>query len=238
MCRFKDGTLRVPFQRRHTECAYYYVDMNDLPWPTEREEVAFDQRTFLIDRPANAERLQLASDLAEDGYTPYWAALWPGARMLSQAILAESWTAGTSALEIGCGLGLAGIVALSAGLRVTFSDYDPPALLFAAHNARLNGFTDFETLCVDWRSPPDGLHASVLLASDLVYELRNIEPLVAFIKRFLKPGGICLMADQDRLPSPAMRQALEDSCLTFTVRNVRVGEPGERRVKGSVYRIQ
>ena len=41
------------------------------------------------------------------------------------------------ALEVGCGLGLPGIVALSMGLQVTFSDYDACALRFAADEARL-----------------------------------------------------------------------------------------------------
>ena len=57
-------------------------------------------------------------------------------------------------MEIGCGLGLPGIAALSKGLRVTFSDYDPLALRFAADNARANGFTDFKVLQLDWRHPP------------------------------------------------------------------------------------
>ena len=56
------------------------------------------------------------------------------------------------ALEVGCGLGLPGIVALSLGLHVTFSDYDATALRFAADNARLNGCGDFELLHMDWRS--------------------------------------------------------------------------------------
>ena len=81
--------------------------------------------------------------------------------MLAKAILREPWadhashaSARSTALEIGCGLGLPGVAALSVGLRVTFSDYDATALGFAADNARANGFLDFETLQLDWRYPP------------------------------------------------------------------------------------
>ena len=44
------------------------------------------------------------------------------------------------ALEIGCGLGLAGLVALARGLRVQFSDYDRAPLDFVARSAAENGF--------------------------------------------------------------------------------------------------
>jgi predicted nicotinamide N-methyase len=213
-------------------------------WPTEmvRERVIVEDRTFLIDRPAQAEHL--LEDLAYRSAPPaadplpYWAALWPGARMLSKAMLREPWIPGTEALEIGCGLGLPGIVALSAGLRVTFSDIDSMALQFAGANARLNGFADCKTLRLDWRCPPKDLRVPVLLASDLVYEVANVEPLVKFVQRVLAPGGLCLLAGQDRLPSQALREAVEDSGLSFTTKIVRSDEPGKRRVKGMLFAIQ
>ena len=124
----------------------------------------------------------------EDEYMPYWADLWPAARMLAKVILRETWTPGTQALEIGCGLGLPGIAALSRGLQVTFSDYDACALQFAADNARLNGYQEFGLLHLDWRHPPASLKSPVILASDLIYELRNVVPLVEFIKKVLASG--------------------------------------------------
>src|SRR4029077_10348288 len=105
------------------------------------------------------------------------------------------------ALEIGCGLGLPGIAALSVGLKVTFSDYDATALRFAADNARANGLLVFQQRQIDWRQPPDDIRVTVVLASCLLYALRNVEPLVALIKKVLLPGGVCLLTDQDRVPS-------------------------------------
>jgi predicted nicotinamide N-methyase len=206
-----------------------------------RERVFIEGRTYLIDRPEKSDQLidhpAVRSAFAADEYLPYWADLWPASRMLGKAILREPWTPGVEALEIGCGLGLPGVVALSVGLRLTFSDYDPTALRFAADNARINGFDDFRTLRLDWRAPPEDLQVPVVLASDLVYELRNVEPLVNLIKKVLAPGGLCLMTDQDRVPSLAMREALGDSGLPFTTQIARAGEPGSRRYKGTLYRI-
>src|SRR5579864_5209689 len=121
--------------------------------PIVRETVIVEGRSFLIERPSESDRLldepAVHAAFQRDEYMPYWADLWPAARMLAKVLLHESWPAGTQALEIGCGLGLAGIVALAMGLEVTFSDYDTCALRFAAANARLNGLTGFHTLQLD-----------------------------------------------------------------------------------------
>jgi predicted nicotinamide N-methyase len=209
--------------------------------PLTRERVIIEDRTFLIERPAQSDRLlddpAVHEAFNRDEYMPYWADLWPAARMLAKAILREPWAPGQEALEIGCGLGLPGIAALAMGLRVTFSDYDPCALRFAAENARLNGFDAFRTMSLDWRHPPAGLCVPILLASDLIYELRNVDPIVDFIKGVLAPGGLCLVTDQDRVPSLALREALEREGLCFATQLMRAGEPGGRRVKGTLYRI-
>src|SRR5207302_2858191 len=172
--------------------------------PLVREEVIVEGRTFVIVRPGQSDRLldhpAVLSAFAADEYMPYWADLWPAARMLAKAVLREAWPPGLEALEIGCGLGLPGIAALAAGLRVTFSDYDATALHFAADNAALNGFDAFQLLQLDWRSPPADLKVPVVLGSDLIYELRNVAPLVGLIKQVLRPGGVCLLTDQDRVP--------------------------------------
>jgi predicted nicotinamide N-methyase len=206
-----------------------------------RDQVVVEGQTFLIDRPDESDRLwdhpAIRSAFAADEYLPYWADLWPASRMLAKAILCEPWQADLEALEIGCGLGLPGIVAMSRGLRVIFSDYDATALRFAGDNARLNGFDNFRLLLLDWRSPPEDLRVRVVLASDLIYELRNVGPLVALIKKVLLPGGLCLLTDQDRVPSYTLRDALAGAGLDFTTQTMRAGEPGGRRVKGTLYRI-
>jgi predicted nicotinamide N-methyase len=209
--------------------------------PAIREHVLLENQEFVILRPGESERLLdhpfVHSAHADDEYMPYWADLWPASRMLAKAILREKWTPGTEALELGCGLGLPGIAALAAGLRVTFSDYDATALEYAGNSARLNDFEDFEILQMDWRAPPGNRHFPVILASDLVYELRNVEPLVDSILRLLAPDGLCLMTDQDRIPARRLKERLAEAGLRFRTEPIRAGEPGGRRVKGTLYRI-
>lgn len=213
----------------------------DALGPLVREQVIIEDRTFVITRPSESDRLldhpSVRSAFAADEYMPYWADLWPAARMLAKAILRETWTSGQRALEVGCGLGLPGIAALAMGLRVTFSDYDAAALHFAADNARANGFRVFDTLQMDWRYPPENVQFPIILASDLIYEMRNVAPLVALIQKLLEPGGVCWLTDQDRVPSHVLRDTLTAEGLPFTTKIMRAGEPGGRRLKGTLYRI-
>jgi predicted nicotinamide N-methyase len=210
--------------------------------PTVQEKVFVEDRTLLIQRPAHSDKLlddpAVESAFRLDEYMPYWADLWPAARMLAKALLREPLPPGATALELGCGLGLSGLVALSRGLRVIYSDYDRCALHFAAENARLNGFHDFETMAVDWRHPPGNLRVPVILGSDLIYELRNVAPLVNFVKTVLEPEGVCLLTDQGRIPAEALRDTLAAEGLLYTTQLVRAGEPGGRRLKGTLYRIR
>jgi predicted nicotinamide N-methyase len=215
----------------------------DALGPPVYEKVIVEDRTFLIGRPDDdagdlLDHPAIRAAFAADEYMPYWVDLWPAARMLAKVILRESWSPGVHALEIGCGLGLPGIAALAKGLRVTFSDYDATALRYAADNARLNGFEDFDLLQMDWRCPPADLKVPVLLGSDLVYELRNVPPLIALVKQLLAPDGVCLLTDQDRVPSHVLRDTLAAQGLGFTTQVVRAGEPGGQRARGTLYRIR
>jgi len=101
-------------------------------------------------------------------------------------------------LELGCGVGLVGLVAASRGYRVVLTDYDEDALRFAAENARLNGLTNVATRMIDWRRLYDDLRLERILAADVLYESRNLEPLARFIERHLMPGGMALVCDANR----------------------------------------
>ena len=208
--------------------------------PIVKETVLLEGHSFLIERPAEPDRLldhpAVHEAFARDEYMPYWADLWPAARMLAKAILREDWPPGLRALELGCGLGLPGIAALAKGMQVTFSDYDATALQFAARNARLNGFSAFSVLAMDWRRPPER-QFPLILASDLMYEERNVAPVVELLAKTLAPGGVCLLTDQDRKPAPLLRQTLSECGFRFSTQLIRAGQPG-LRVKGTLYRIR
>jgi len=161
--------------------------------------------------------------------------------MLAKVMVRESWHAypqPVRVLDVGCGLGLAGIAALARGLRVTFSDVDETALKFAADNAGLNGFTDFQALLLDLRSPPDNVKYPVVIGSDLMYEERLVDPLVGLLRAVLATDGVCLITDPDRTPARLFRWKLAAAGFDAEPEIIRAGEPGGDRTKGTLYRIR
>ncbi|WP_121970896.1 methyltransferase [Leptolyngbya sp. BC1307] len=210
------------------------------------QSVTIGSQTFEIAYPGNADQLldhpSTHRAFEADEYMPYWAELWPSAQMLGEALRTQSmrsdWSNPLLALEIGCGVGLPGIVALSLGMRVIFSDYDATAVEFAARNAMANGFDNFTKLPLDWRVPPPELQVPLILAADVIYEERNIAPLVALIQQVLAPGGICLLSDPDRSTRGGFCYALKQARLKFTRWRAIAAGPNGRQVNGSVYRIQ
>jgi len=209
--------------------------------PIGQEKVFVQDRTYLIRRPVQVDKLldlpAVHAAFSRDEYMPYWADLWPAARMLAKHLVKQTFPAGLEVLEVGCGLGLAGIVALSMGMRVTFTDYDPCALKFAADNARLNGYSDFRTQEIDWREPPENFSFPLVLGSDLIYEARLVDPLTTFLKSAIAPGGMAIIVDQDRIPATLFRETLTAKGLKFATQMVKAGEPGGSRLKGTLYRI-
>lgn len=185
----------------------------------------------LLDHPATHAAFE------QDEYMPYWAELWPSALMLGQAIAQHRWPVGQRVLEVGCGLGFSGLVALSLGMNVIFSDYDGAALEFAARNAQRNGFDQFCTLPLDWRFPPRGLQVPVVLAADVIYEARNISPLINLIDRVLIPRGECWLADPDRPHKQVFQTSLTDKGFGFEAMPKSLVRSDKPTVQGTVYRI-
>lgn len=209
--------------------------------------LVLEGRSFEIGYPGNPDALldhpATHAAFERDEYMPYWADLWPSAQVLGRALLQQDWgdwQNGSSpplqALEIGCGVGLPGIVALSLGFEVRFSDYDLAALEFVKRNAIANGFEQFETLGLDWRVPPD-FQVDLLLASDVIYEERNIEPLIRLMQVVLKPGGCCLLVDPNRPWQKLFRRALKAAGFSFTAAAMVHGREDNPPVDTTVFEI-
>lgn len=136
---------------------------------------------------------------AEDERLPYWAELWPSSVALAQHVTQHLDMAGRRILELGCGLGLVGVVAALHGGRVLCTDYEPDALAFARHNARRNACQQIQFRLVDWRRPALRRRYDYILASDVIYEARNFGPLVAVLQRYLARGGTAVFSEPGRV---------------------------------------
>jgi predicted nicotinamide N-methyase len=210
--------------------------------PIATSTLFFGDRSVRIVRPADPDRLLddpgVLSWNRQDDYMPYWAYLWPGAHLLAEAVAREPWRDGTPALEIGCGLGLAGLVGVARGLRVRFTDYDEAPLRFVARSAAENGFDParYATARLDWRELPEE-RFPVILGADVLYE-RRLVPLVAnLLARLLEPDGVGLVAGPYRVATEDLELALESRGLVCEAEPIRaMSEHGP--VRGTLHRIR
>lgn len=176
------------------------ADLPGIPGGWSARVFECNGRSFPLTVPAEPDAFLDDPDVLaanrRDDYMPYWGYLWPACAPLTAAVLASDWPSGASALEIGCGIGLVGVAALARGLNVTVSDYDESSVALAVHNARRNGF-NAEPLQLDWRHPAER-RFSVILGSDITYEIRNHEPILDVLDAMLAPAGVCWIGDAGR----------------------------------------
>jgi ETFB lysine methyltransferase len=156
-------------------------------------------RRLRLLHPRNAEDLINEADFARDERLPYWADLWPSARVLGERVLALP--PGKRLLELGCGMGLVALCAVLAGQSVVASDYYEDALRFTRVNCWRNAGTDVATQLIDWRDLParQRLQFDVVVASDVLYERWQAPPLARAFKRFLGGAALGILADPGRV---------------------------------------
>ena len=124
-------------------------------------------------RPVAPEDLIDEDMFDQDEFLPYWAELWPAARALADAL---PNVAGMQVVELGCGLGVTSLVAAAKGVQVTATDWAPDAIVLLRKNAARNGLS-LRAEVRDWREPWDA-RFDLALAADVLYERRNVEPLL------------------------------------------------------------
>jgi len=130
---------------------------------------------------------------------PYYAELWPSAVALAQYLLKlPQQLSGKSVIELGCGLGLPSLVAASRGAQVVATDFHPHNEQFIRRNIQLNNLTAVTYRTLDWKEPPCNLHGDLILGSDLLYEARNIQPLVKCAAALCATQGSIILADPGR----------------------------------------
>lgn len=146
---------------------------------------------------------QAATD--PEQHLPYWAEIWPSGVALADAIALEPHLLrGQRVLELGSGLGITAGAAVRAGAALTVADYSSTALLLCRLNALRNAGREPAALLLNWRDPSAELFAlagggfPVVLAADVLYEARDVEPLLALVGRIVAPGGLLWLAEPGR----------------------------------------
>jgi predicted nicotinamide N-methyase len=172
--------------------------------------LALDERTRVLPvvMPTDLDALLDRAAADPEQHLPYWAEIWPSGIALAAAVLRQpELVAGRRVLELGSGLGVTASAALLAGAALVAADYSPESLRLCRYNALRNAGREPETIELNWRAPelarldPTGEGYPVVLAADVLYEGRDVEPLLGLVERLVAPGGLLWLAEPGRPPA-------------------------------------
>ena len=196
------------------------------------EVIPLRGRDLRVLRPRDSEALLDDHAFEHEEFLPYWAELWPSGVALARAVGVHA-LGGRRVVELGCGLGLPSIAAALAGGRVLATDWSSAAVARAADNAARNDAV-IETLVCSWVEPEPIVARGpwdVVLASDVLYERRDVAPLLAVLPPLLAGRGEAWIADPGRAPA---EEFLERAAERFDVRTTRASEIPQ----GGVHRLR
>lgn len=183
-------------------------------YETDINELAINGRRFQILLPKDLQRFIHADDVMQD--FPLWAKIWPASWVLAGYLAEMPVAADKRFLEIGGGIGLVSIVAAAFGHHILMTEYNPDALQFARANALINQCPQLNIQELDWNRPRLSGQFDYIVASEVSYREKDIQPLQMLFKNSLKTGGEVILAGEMRKLSKDFYKALE------TMFNVRV----------------
>lgn len=129
---------------------------------------------------------------------PMWSRLWEACIVLMQHLVDLPVDSERSILELGSGLGVAGITAAAMGHDVTLTENDPNALAFIKANIAENRCDHAKVRRLDWYQPDLEGRFDLIIGSDLVYREAAVDALGALFDRYLRPQGRVLLAESVR----------------------------------------
>jgi predicted nicotinamide N-methyase len=175
-------------------------DPLNLPFPVVRFSLDYKDRSFRFVYPADHDAVIDAiaeEEYEKDRFLPYWAERWPSATVLFHFVMKHRLPVHYRIIELGCGLGVIASALAARHHCTVATDISPDGCRFAAHNIAANNGIPL-VVCADWRYPPFRKRFDIVLASDVLYEKRWIDPVLDFIERLCRAEGMAWIADPCR----------------------------------------
>lgn len=194
--------------------------------PLQVDQVAIPgtAASYEMTRPADFDALLDSAADDPQQNLPYWAELWPSGIALAAALItAPEPQAGLRALELGCGLGVTAIAALQRGMSLLATDYSHEALALCALNTARNAGRTPMARQVNWREPDQaflqiaGEGFPLVLAADVLYEARDVEPLRELVDHIVALDGALWLAEPGRAPARRFVEEMVSSGWRDTV---------------------
>jgi predicted nicotinamide N-methyase len=132
----------------------------------------------------------------EDLHLPYWAELWDSALGIG-AYLTTQNLRGKSVLDLGCGMGFAGMVSAMMGANVLLADLEPDALLFARLNT-LRWFDQTRVRKLNWQKDRLAEAFDLIIGADVLYDRSQWDYLEPFFRDHVAKEGSVLLGEPGR----------------------------------------
>lgn len=201
-------------------------------------EIPIRGQMVSIHHPRNADDLIDEKAFAEDERLPYWADIWPSARVLAERIAIEPVN-DRRYLELGCGAGLVSVAAAMAGFDITATDYYDEALRFTALNVLVNTGVLIDTRIADWRRFPHDIgRFDLVVASDVLYEPAHAALIAAVLDRTLNGRGTAMIADPGRLAAPQFVEECKERGMPAAILDRVPFEEGTIRQTIDLYEVR
>lgn len=134
---------------------------------------------------------------------PLWAKIWEASFVMAIYWAHQPVVPGRRILEIGTGIGVLGVYMATKGHRITLSDINEDALLFARANVLLNGCEPWaDVRRIDWKDTFFGEPYDVIVGSEVIYDRATYPALVRFLDQALVPDGTIFLAKNTQLHAP------------------------------------
>lgn len=141
---------------------------------------------------------------------PLWIKIWEASIILADYLAGLKVEPEKRFLEIGCGLGLVGIVASSFGHHVTSTEYNQDALNFARANALLNTASNLEIGEMNWNKPKLKGSFDTIIGSEVIYKESDFPSILKLFRTYLKEGGEIILAEGIRKTSMEFMRQMGD----------------------------
>ena len=173
-------------------------------YETDISKLAVRGRSFDFFVPRTLDRFMNPDDVFD--HFPLWAKIWEASLLLAEYLAGTTADPKKRFLEIGSGMGVAGIVASSFGHHVTLTENTADALNFARANAEKNlgpGDPMPQIVALDWNNPVLKGSYDLIFGSEIIYNDRDYQPILRLFETFLRPGGEIVLAERVRKTSIA-----------------------------------
>ncbi len=185
------------------------LDTFKATYDTDLVDLSIGGRPFRFHVPRTLERFIDPDDPLRN--FPLWSKVWEASLLLASQMASRPVGRGERLLELGAGLGVAGLVAAAFGHDVTITEYDPHALAFLEANRQENHCHHARVRRLDWHHPDLDGRFDLILGSELIYREGDFGTMRTLFLDLLQPGGEVRLSGEIRQTNQAFFECMQSS---------------------------